>query len=108
MSIEAKIIFVDRTDVMELGIIYDLKDMAGNSINDVAENSWGEGETIQMWDVGEIDVSGNDFTDNDPKLALFSPDNPLASLALEQRIENYSDIGRRMDHAQPEKAIELI
>jgi len=35
VSIEAKIIFVDRTDVMELGIIYDLKDMAGNSINDV-------------------------------------------------------------------------
>ena len=35
VSIEAKIIFVDRTDVMELGIIYDLKDMQGNSINDV-------------------------------------------------------------------------
>lgn len=35
VSIEAKIIFVDRTDVMELGIIYDLKDMSGNSINDV-------------------------------------------------------------------------
>jgi len=35
VSIEAKIIFVDRTDVMELGIIYDLKDMGGNSINDV-------------------------------------------------------------------------
>jgi len=35
VAIDAKIIFVDRTDVMELGIIYDLKDMAGNSINDV-------------------------------------------------------------------------
>jgi type IV pilus assembly protein PilQ len=35
VSIEAKIIFVDRTDVMELGIIYDLKDLQGNSINDV-------------------------------------------------------------------------
>ncbi|MCK5447334.1 MAG: hypothetical protein KAJ43_04285, partial [Gemmatimonadetes bacterium] len=35
VSIHAKIIFVDRTDVMELGIIYDLKDMQGNSINDV-------------------------------------------------------------------------
>ncbi len=35
VSIDAKIIFVDRTDVMELGIIYDLKDMQGNSINDV-------------------------------------------------------------------------
>jgi len=35
VAIDAKIIFVDRTDVMELGIIYDLKDMEGNSINDV-------------------------------------------------------------------------
>lgn len=35
VSIDAKIIFVDRTDVMELGIIYDLKDMQGNSINEV-------------------------------------------------------------------------
>jgi type IV pilus assembly protein PilQ len=35
VSIDAKIIFVDRTDVLELGIIYDLKDTQGNSINDV-------------------------------------------------------------------------
>jgi len=35
VAIDAKIIFVDRTDVMELGIIYDLKDTQGNSINDV-------------------------------------------------------------------------
>ena len=39
VSIDAKIIFVDRTDVQELGIIYDLKDVNGdtygNSINDV-------------------------------------------------------------------------
>ena len=35
VSIDAKIIFVDRTDVMELGIIYDLKDMQGNSLNQV-------------------------------------------------------------------------
>jgi len=35
VSIEAKIIFVDRTDVNSLGIVYDLKDRSGNSINDV-------------------------------------------------------------------------
>ncbi|MFQ5530706.1 MAG: AMIN domain-containing protein [Gemmatimonadota bacterium] len=35
VSIEAKIIFVDRTDVNSLGIVYDLKDVTGNSINDV-------------------------------------------------------------------------
>ena len=44
----------------------------------------------------------------DPKLALFSPDNPLASQSLEERIAKYSDIGKRMNHTQPEKAIELI
>ena len=44
----------------------------------------------------------------DTKLGLFHPENPLASRTLEERIENYADIGKRMDHSQPEKAIELI
>ena len=44
----------------------------------------------------------------DPRLALFSPDNPMASLALEERIEKYSEIGKQIDHTQPEKAIGLI
>jgi type IV pilus assembly protein PilQ len=33
VSIQAKIIFVNRTDVEELGITYDLKDSRGNSLN---------------------------------------------------------------------------
>jgi len=44
----------------------------------------------------------------DPKLALFNPGNPLASLPLEKRIAEYADIGRRMDHTQPEQAINLM
>ena len=44
----------------------------------------------------------------DPKLALFHPENPKASLSLEERIEQYADIGKRMDHTQPEKAVKLI
>lgn len=44
----------------------------------------------------------------DPELALFSPDNPLRALRLEERIAKYADIGRRMNHAQPEEAITLI
>ena len=43
----------------------------------------------------------------DPQLAFFNPDNPLASLSLAERIEEYSDVGRRIDHRQPEKAIKL-
>ncbi|HET7321342.1 MAG TPA: AMIN domain-containing protein [Longimicrobiaceae bacterium] len=35
VSIEAKIIFVNRTNARELGIVYDLKDSRGNSINSV-------------------------------------------------------------------------
>ncbi|VGO23025.1 PHP domain-containing protein [Pontiella sulfatireligans] len=44
----------------------------------------------------------------DPKLALFNPENPLASQSLEERIAKYADVGKRMDHSQPEKAIELL
>lgn len=35
VSIQAKIIFVNRTDVEELGVTYDLKDSRGNSLNRV-------------------------------------------------------------------------
>ncbi|MFW6088445.1 MAG: secretin N-terminal domain-containing protein [Gemmatimonadota bacterium] len=44
VSIEAKIIFVDRTDVNSLGIVYDLKDRTGNSINEVIAVPGPEGE----------------------------------------------------------------
>jgi len=43
----------------------------------------------------------------DPQLAFFNPDNPLASLSLRERIEEYSDVGRLMDHRHPEEAIKL-
>lgn len=44
----------------------------------------------------------------DAKLALFNPSNPLAGAVLEERIAHYADIGKRMDHTQPEKAIEQL
>jgi len=44
----------------------------------------------------------------DPNLALFHSGNPMAEWPLEDRIARYADIGRRMDHTQPEKAIELL
>jgi len=44
----------------------------------------------------------------DPDLALFSPDNPMGSKSLEERIAKYADIGKHMDHTQPEKAIEQL
>jgi predicted metal-dependent phosphoesterase TrpH len=44
----------------------------------------------------------------DPKLALFNPDNPMASKSIEERMLAYAIIGKGMDHTQPEKAIDLI
>jgi len=44
---------------------------------------------------------------SEPRLAFFDPGNPLASLSLGERIEEYSEIGRRMDHTRPEQAITL-
>jgi hypothetical protein len=43
-----------------------------------------------------------------PTLGLFHPENPRAFQPLETRISFYADIGKRMDHTHPEKAIELI
>lgn len=43
----------------------------------------------------------------DPKLALFSPKNPLATRSLEERIAMYAEVGRGMDHTRPEDAINL-
>jgi hypothetical protein len=43
----------------------------------------------------------------DPQLAFFNPENPLAALSLRERIEEYSDIGKRIDHRRPEEAINL-
>lgn len=49
VTISAKIIFVNRTDLAELGVIYDLKDMRGNQLNVVTP--------------GLIDSSGDGFLD---------------------------------------------
>lgn len=43
-----------------------------------------------------------------PNLGIFQPENPKKFQTLEERIAFYADIGRRMDHTQPEKAIELL
>ena len=44
---------------------------------------------------------------SDPALALFHADNPLADAPLAERVSRYSDLGRRIDYTQPERAIEL-
>ena len=43
-----------------------------------------------------------------PTLGIFHPENPMSFQPLEERIKKYADIGKRIDHTQPEKAIELL
>jgi len=43
----------------------------------------------------------------DTKLALFSPENPMIQSSVEQKVARYAEIGRKIDHTEPEKAIEL-
>ncbi len=53
--ISAKIIFVDRTDIEELGIGYDLKDVEGNQLNEV-----NPGPTLdpREWEIVDSDFDG--------------------------------------------------
>lgn len=51
ISISAKIIFVDRTDLMEFGVTYDLKDSQGNQLNTLTP--------------GGIDSDGDGFVDQE-------------------------------------------
>jgi len=44
----------------------------------------------------------------DTKLALFSPENPMASQPLEERIAKYAELGKKADHHKPEGMISLI
>ncbi len=50
ISISAKIIFVNRTDIADFGVIYDLKDSAGNQLNQVNPGA------IDLDQNGQIDL----------------------------------------------------
>ncbi len=52
-------------------------------------------------------IAHEKLADADPKLALFSDKNPLASKPLEERVARYAEIGKRIDHSRPEEAINL-
>lgn len=57
VSIQAKIIFVNRTDVEELGLTYDLKDNEGNSLNRLVQG-WNS-ETGEYSDEDLVSLGGN-------------------------------------------------
>jgi hypothetical protein len=67
-----------------------------------------EPEFLHLADAAWALIAHEKLAAADPKLALFSPENPLASLSLEERVATYAEVGKRMDHSRPEEAVELI
>jgi type IV pilus assembly protein PilQ len=57
VSIQAKIIFVNRTDVEELGVVYDLKDSRGNRLNRVVQTE--DPRTGELTNANIISLGGN-------------------------------------------------
>ena len=67
-----------------------------------------EPEFVHLADAAWALIAHEKLAAADAKLALFSPENPMAELSLEERVAKYAGIGKQMDHTQPEKAIELL
>jgi hypothetical protein len=67
-----------------------------------------EPEFLHLADAAWALIAHEKLAAGDPKLALFNLGNPMAETSLDVRIAKYADIGKRMDHTKPEKAIELI
>jgi hypothetical protein len=67
-----------------------------------------EPEFRHLADAAYALIAHEKLADKVPTLGIFHPENPQKFQTLEERIAFYSDIGRRIDHTQPEKAVELI
>jgi len=88
VTISAKIIFVDRTALEELGIIYDLKDTEGNQLNKIVK---GFGDTdfdgvIEPVDVDVVRIGGSSIA------ALANANDRVASPAIQ--LLTSLDLGR--------------
>lgn len=55
VTIQAKIVFVDRTEIEELGIIYDVKDLEGNALNSTVP---GPNPDPSTWTLVDTDFDG--------------------------------------------------
>jgi type IV pilus assembly protein PilQ len=82
ITIAAKIIFIDRTQLEELGFVYDLKDSRGSQLNSVVQG-WNDSNGNGVFDSGEetdqnlISLGGNSVA------ALANANYRVASPALE-------------------------
>jgi hypothetical protein len=67
-----------------------------------------EPEFRHLADAAYALIAHEKLADEVPNLGMFHPENPRKFQTLEERIEFYSNIGKRIDPTQPEKAVELI
>jgi hypothetical protein len=67
-----------------------------------------EPEFLHLADAAWALIAHEKLAAQDSKLALFSPENPMASMSLDERLAKYAEIGKHMDHTKPEKAVELL
>ena len=67
-----------------------------------------EPEFAHLADAAYALIAHEKLADQVPSLGMFHPENPQHFQTLEERIAFYADIGKRMDHTRPEKAVELV
>ena len=66
-----------------------------------------EADFVHLVDAAWALIAHEKLAAVDPKLALFSAQNPLASKTMNERIAAYSEVGKHMDHCRPEEATKL-
>jgi len=66
-----------------------------------------EADFVHLADAAWALIAHEKLAAANPKLALFSAENPLAGQSLQERISAYAEIGKHMDHSRPEEAIKL-
>jgi hypothetical protein len=67
-----------------------------------------EPDFVHLADAAYALIAHEKLADKVPTLGIFHPENPQNFQTLEERIAFYADIGNRMNHHEPEWAIELI
>ena len=67
-----------------------------------------EPEFVHLADAAYALIAHEKLASEVPSLGMFHLENPRNFQTLKDRIAFYADIGRRMDHTQPEKAVEFI
>ncbi len=89
-----------------------LMEISGVDINSSRQSFNGpillEPQFVHLADAAYALIAHEKLASEVPNLGIFHPENPKKFQTLEERIAFYADIGKRIDHTRPEKAVELI